>query len=1175
MAQRYLTALLLSFLFYSSGFAQGFGNLEFVRNDGQWNHPFQYKASGAAGDVYIEPTGFLYVVSAVDNVEKIHAVKHNEVSGPAVLNFHAYRVVLEGARLDKAIESKIQSQYYNYFLGNDPAHWKSNIHPAHALDYEEVYPGTQLHLASQGGNLKYEFILEAGADASLIKMKYEFTNGLAVKDGKLLISTGAGTVQEMEPYAYQSGPKGRVEVSCRYKLKGNTVQFSFPKGYDETLPLVIDPVVVFATFTGSMVDNWGFTATYDLQGNLYAGGIANGAGYPFTTGFFQATFGGGDGAGSGYNSDITISKFNATGTNMVYSTYLGGSSNEQPHSLIVDPSGNLLIAGRTYSINYPVTAGSYDVSQNGGADIVVTKLNPGGTALIGSTYIGGSGDDGVNVTASFSTQGLKYNYGDDARSEVICDKQGNAYVAASSQSTNFPTLFPTQPLNNGSQDGVIFKLNNNLSSLLWSTYLGGSANDAAYVLALDTAEKHLYVAGGTSSPNFPSTAGTLNPSYQGGMADGFIVKFANSAGFALQRSTFIGRNDYDQCYGIQVDLENKVYAMGQTLGGTFPVTSGVYSNPNSSQFIIKLDTMLSTNIYSTVFGSGNSTEINISPVAFLVDTCQNVYISGWGGGLARPLSTTTGMPVTAATAIQPTTDGNDFYYFVLSKNAVSLLYATFHGANQGTNGGEHVDGGTSRFDKNGVIYQAICGACGSGNTFPTTPGVWAPTKPVNINCNLTAVKIAFQLGSVLAEANANPNTKGCPPFTVNFLNTSSNATQYTWNFGDGSPTSNQVAPTHTFVNVGVYNVRMVAFNPNACREYDTAYLVITVDTNRVVANFNAMVTDSCGPYRVAVTNTSLYGYLPGAPGFTTFQWNWGDGTTSAGPNPGFHNYPDTGTYTIRLTMRDTTACNNPDTFSRTIRIHSVRVKAAIAMPDSVCIGTNTPFTNGSSNATFQTWTFGDGGSSTAKSPTHTYASPGFYDIVLISGNPNSCNKLDTAKKRIYIRARPTAAFTHAPVVPITNQPVDFTNTSTNATSYKWDFGDNNTSTQTSPRHLYKRTGKWTVCLIAKSTEGCADTVCHPVETDIRPLVDLPTAFSPNGDGVNDILYVKGGAIESMHLLIFNRFGQMVFESNTLERGWDGRFNGKEMEIEVYAFILEATFIDGTKAMKKGNITLLR
>lgn len=1179
MKKQYLLLFLLLLPIISLAAPQNLP-LEFVENRGQWDGPFVYRASTNACEVFLEKNGFTYLLSDPNNGKNSHALKHGEIQ-TAIMKYHAYKVQFLGASdPEKITPGKIQPHYYNYYLGSDKSHWQSEIHPAQVLDYTALYAGIDMHLSSESGRIKYDLLVKPGSNASVIQMKYTGADRVLLQDGNLYLMTSVGSIQEMKPYAYQVINDKRVEVPCQYKLKDNVVSFAFPKGYDKSEQLVIDPVIVFASFTGSTADNWGFTATYDNSGNFYAGGAVSGGvtlSYPVTTGAIQDTFaGGGTTAGnSGFPCDIAISKFNATGTTLLYSTYLGGSSNDQPHSMIVDANSNLIIAGRTYSHNFPRTATAYDTSYNGNADMVVVKFNATGTALIGSTFVGGSGDDGVNTSGNWYTGGpLKHNYGDDARSEVNVDKQGNVYVAASTQSTNFPvTSNAFQSVKNGTQDGVVFKLNPTLTTMLWSTFLGGSGDDAAYVLALDSNETHLYVAGGTSSADFPGTGGYW-PSYQGGSADGFIVKFYNGGNYPLQRRTYIGQSSYDQCYGVQLDMENNVYAMGQTLGGSFPVSPGVYSNPNSSQFIIKLDSNLTTNVYSTVFGSGTSTNVNISPVAFLVDTCQNVYISGWGGPLPINSSDITNMPVTSD-GFQTTTNGKGFYFIVLSKNALSLLYGSYLAA-QGTSANEeHVDGGTSRFDKSGVIYQGICGGCGGYSNFPTQPNnVWSKNNQSS-NCNFLAVKIAFQLGAVNARINADPSAKGCPPFTVNFRDSSLNATSYLWDFADGSAHDTTKLPTHTFVHPGIYHVRLTIYNPNACKTRDTAYLTITVDSNYVKSNFTSQVVDSCGPFTASFFNTSTYGSTPGSVGFTKFTWLFGDGTSYVGVNPPLHNYPSAGTYTVKLAMVDSTACNAPDTMTQTITIVNTIVKAAWNLPDSVCLGGDMTFNNLSTNAATVLWRFGDGNTSTAGSPVHTYASAGTFTITLIAYNPASCNKADSITKTVKININPTADFSSSPVIPIANTPIQFTNLSTNASIYGWNFGDGNGSIDVNPSHFYKRTGHYQVCLTARNTSGCADTVCKYVDAEIHTAVDIPTGFSPNGDGNNDILYVRGGAIETMNLKIFNRWGEMVFESNSLDSGWDGTYKGKPQEMDAYVYILNVTFVDGTSAQKKGNVTLLR
>jgi len=1157
--------------------------LEFIENRGQWDGPFRYKSITGKGDVYLAENCFTYLIGDPSNKDRVDAVKHGQVKGPEVLRFHAYRMYFDGAAKPVITQSKEQTWYYNYFFGNDSSRWKTGIHPALVLDYAGLYPGVNLHVSSENNNLKYDFIIQPGTSAEVIRLRYEGADKLTVKNGNLVIGTSVGEVQEMKPYAYQYTDGGRKEVACRYSLKKDIVTYDIIEEYDHAKPLIIDPTVVFCTFTGSTADNWGFTATYDNSGNFYAGGLVNGTGYPYSNGAFQITYGGGDYVtGSNYACDMGIIKFNPTGTTKIWATYLGGNSNEQPQSMMVDANNNLVIAGRTYSHNFPVTATAYDTSMNGNSDIVIIKLNTSATALIGSTYVGGSGNDCMNFDPSEYTYGnLKHNYGDDARSEVILDKLGNVYVTTSTSSTDFPTVNATQDTLKGGQDAVIVKMNPTLTAMIWGTYLGGTSDDAGYVLTLDSAQTHLFVGGGTmSATGFPFTAGTYHGSYIGG-TDGYIARFLNSGSYTLEKCTAIGTTNYDQVYGLQMDMEDNLYAMGQSLGGAFPVVNVAYSNPNSTQFVIKMNKDLTTNIFSTVYGSGDPNHTNISPVAFLVDTCQNIYISGWGGNLGisqmpSSIGTTTGMPVTS-NAAQSTTDGYDFYFIVLSKNVQSLLYGTFYGRYSLTAGyGEHVDGGTSRFDKSGVVYEAICANCGgaSGPPFPTTPGVYAPIDG-SPNCNEAALKIAFQLGAVDAKASVSPNAKGCPPFTVHFVDSSLNAISYAWHFGDGSAIDTNFAPSHTYFNSGVYHAYLSIYNPNACKTRDTAYLTIIVDTNSVKSDFTAIVTDSCNPFNIALTNTATYGSTPGASSFTKFIWYFGDGTSYNGFNPTSHSYSSAGSYTVQLVMIDTTACNSPDTMSKTVVINNPLVKAGIDVPDSVCLRSGLLFTSTSSNAASLLWKLGDDSTSAATSFSHTYMAPGTYTVTLIASNPATCNKVDSVTKTVRIKTLPTADFSYAPVIPVPNTPIQFTNLSKNADLYDWAFGDGKGSADVNPSHFYRKTGHYLVCLTARSTEGCADTVCKYVDAEIYTAADIPTGFSPNGDGNNDVLYVRGGAIETMDLKIFNRWGQLIFESTDLERGWDGTYQGKPQPMDAYAFVLNVTFVDGTSMQKKGNVTLLR
>ncbi len=552
--------------------------------------------------------------------------------------------------------------------------------------------------SSDEEQLKYDFLVAPGADVAQIKMRFNGADEVSLLIGALKIKTSVGDVVEQKPYAYQEINGFKVEVKCDFEIQGNEVRFVLLDGYNTQLPLVIDPNVVFSSYTGSTADNWGYTATYDNQENMYIGGYVNaiefGTGlpngvYPTTVGAFQTVWAGGTGGQNGngngiaYSCDMGITKFSADGTQLLYSTYIGGTDNETPHSLVVDAQNNLIIYGVSYSSDYPVTANAFDQTNNTNGDIVVTKLNAAGTALLGSTFIGGTSMDGINFDPQeFSIGNLKRNYGDQNRGEVNVDAAGNIYVASCTKSADFPvSAGAIQTTNNGNQDGCAFKLNTDCSQLLWCTYLGGSNDDACYSLDLGP-NGTLYVAGGSMSSNFPTTAGALHTSYMGGQYDGFMA-LINASGTQLLNSTYMGTGGDDQVYFVKLDALGNVYCVGQTTGN-YPVVNATYSNPASGQFITKLNPALNSVFYSTVFGNGNGLP-NISPTAFLVDTCENIYVAGWGNSTNSifsqygfPANNMFNMPLTSD-AYQSTTDGIDFYFIVLSKNAQNLLYGSYFG----------------------------------------------------------------------------------------------------------------------------------------------------------------------------------------------------------------------------------------------------------------------------------------------------------------------------------------------------------------------------------------------------------------------------------------------------------------------------------------------------------------
>ncbi len=1155
--------------------------LKFEENKNQFDSRVLYEVDlSKNGKLFLEKNTFTYFFWNQHEVEQMHHPDNGGNSSDwengVTVHFHSFKMEFIGANPDPEVTAlNPVSWYKNYFIGKDENKWASEVKLFNQINYSELYPFIDMHVYNIENNLEYDYVVNEGGDASSIKINYAGADKLFIKNGNLEIETSQGNVTEQKPYAYQLIDGNEKEVKCNFKLEGTLVSFVFPNGYDESEKLIIDPTLIVSTFSGSTADNWGYTAAYDAQGNIYAGGIANSFGYPTTIGAFQTTFGGGGTGGNFYAFDISITKYNPTGSALLYSTYLGGSDNEQPQSINVDNNNDLVVVGRTYSFDFPVTTGAYDVTFNGGADIIVTKFNPTGTALIGSTFIGGTGDDGVNIDANFYTwSSLKYNYGDDGRSDIETDLAGNCFIASSTQSNNFPTTggaFQTA-FGGGLQDGCFFKFNSALTALTFSTFLGGSADDACYSIALST-NNSLYVTGGTSSSNFPTTTGTLHTSFQGGISDGFVSHF-DPSGTAMLQSSFIGTNAYDQSYFIQLDGNSNVYLYGQT-AGAYPVTGGVYSNPNSGQFIHKIDPTLSATVYSTVFGSGGFSP-NISPAAFMVDTCENVYTSGWGGPCIPYGNTgsTNGLAVTP-NAFQSTTDGCDFYFFVLKKNALSLWYASYFGGGLGSD--EHVDGGTSRFDKQGIIYQAVCAGCGGSNSFPTTAGAWSQTNNSS-NCNIAVIKMDFELVNLSAIAAAAPSDTICLGSTMNFTNTSVGAVNFIWNFGDGSPIDTNEIPSHTYNTVGSFTVTLIAIDSLSCKTSDSTHVYIVVVAPPIVNIGND--TTICGALNLLLD--------AGNPGM---NYLWSTGATSQTINVsspgnywvtvGNNSCNDRDTISIQTLAtpnlgNDTTLCQgnplilnagnpgstylwNTGAITQTISVNisgTYYVSSAVgicSLSDTIVVNfVPTPIVNLSNDTTLcpgQSFILDAGNpganylwSTGALTQTITASGNATFSVIVSEG---SCTATDS------IHVRTLAGENLGPDKNL----CDFLSLELNAGTldgahYHWSTGDSTQIITVSEPGIYVVNVLFGQCILT-------DTII--VDGGMgSPVLYVPNCFTPNRDALNDVFYAEGTDIILFHMQIFDRWGELIFESSNINDGWDGFYKGQKVQNDVYVCVTDYT-----------------
>jgi PKD repeat protein len=1017
-------APLLLLLISINGISQSNQGLRFIQNKGQWNESIDFQAQVPGGRLAVSATGFSVLLLDMEEIEHRHMAKHgtiNESDGQPSsepINGHYFRINLLGSNKQaKAIVQMPLDGHYNYFLGNDTSRWAANALAYSSILYQDVYQGIDFRVSSLGNNLKYDFIVKPGANPAQIRIEYDGVEGIEKLDDELEIKTIVGSLTEQKPYSYQAIDNKRQTVPSEYQLKDNIVSFSFPGNYDQAREMVIDPLLIFSTYSGSTADNWGSTATPGEHGTLYSAGVTRqdqGGFFPATVGSFQTTNHG--------SFDMAIIKYDSAGTKFLYATHLGGSNNDSPESLVVDKAtGDLLVLGISSSTDYPTGINAFNKTFNFGItifnrvtdtndqwDIVLTRLSPNGDQLIGSTYLGGSGNDGLNIPKESSGPLVK-NYGDEMRGDVITDDTGNVYISSVTSSTDFPIVNGFDNSFNGSlSDGVVVKLNSDLSSIVWSSYIGGSGVDAAYSIKFDN-DKNIVVAGGTTSTNFPTTAGAYETIFNG-IVDGWIARVA-ADGSAIMNATYTGTNSFDQVYFVDLNASGNVFVYGQT-AGHMPISSGVYSNVNSGQFLQKFSPDLSTLGYSTVFGSGSSTGLvipNISPTAFLVNDCDNIYMAGWGGAINSLLSywqsSTVGMPVTND-AYQKTTSGSDFYFIVLNGDASKLVYSTYLGGNSSKT---HVDGGTSRFDKYGIVYQAVCSGCAFNSPptsdFPTTPNAKSRVN-ASQNCNNAAFK--FDLSSLRAMFDTNnldltmPGFNNvCYPDTIVFQNLSTGGRTILWDFDDGTiVTKKDTDPRniiHQYKEGRDYYVKLKITDLSTCSQTDSITKVIHYFKPNIKVGDDAMVCDG--------NNFKLT-----ASGGVSYSWTSSDGTfTSSEQSPVVQPSSATSYY---VTVVDADGCSKTDTLNLGLMKY---VHAAFQTYDldfskseynNVCYPNAIRFKNQSVNGESFVWNFDDGiiinkAKNDTASIIHEFPQQRDYKVKLKAINLNTCNKADSIVKTIH------------------------------------------------------------------------------------------------------------------------------------------------------------------------------
>lgn len=1074
--------------------------LQFIENKGQWDNNATFTATVPNGHLFVEPQALHFIFKHPEDVAA--AFKHPRAFEDDFKSYtirsHAVRIEFEGcSAFPQTYGESPQSTYYNYFLGNDPIFWKSGVKAYEKVQFTNLYPHINAALyASENSGLKYDMIVHPGGKVSDIQLYYRGQESIILSDDGLHITTSVNEWVEQKPFAYQLINGIQKEIPCSFVLRENRVSFKVGS-YDSSYALIIDPQLIFATYSGSSVDNFGHSATYDKDGNLYAAGIAtsptdfpNGR-YPTTPGAFQQVWGGGLGQWpqAGFPCDITISKYVPDGSALLYATYLGGNKNDYPHSLVTDKYNNLVIFGTTLSPNFPVKTGCYDVTFNDSFDIIVTKLSEDGTQLIGSTYVGGSAADGINVADS-----LRMNYSDEFRGEVIIDNANDIIVASSTSSANFPvTTGVVQNTKNLRQDGCIFKLDSNLKILKASTFIGQPNHDAIYSLDVDPAGT-IYFAGGTQSQTFAVSPNSHLASYRGGFSDGFVGKI-NPALTSLQNFRYWGSAAYDQAYFIKLDPSNNPVVFGQNYDSV-PVIGAVYLNRNSSLFVTKFKPSLDSIIFSTMIGDSIRNNA-LPPSAFMVDECGVIYGSVWGGATnsnsrfatSHPAgsftSTTAGLPITPD-AQQSTTDNSDFYLFALDKNANLLLFGSYYGE---AGSADHVDGGTSRFDKKGIVYQSVCASCnrGTSGSFPTTVGSYSPNNK-SPRCSNASYKLDFRKSNVVNASFSFAPKKFCLDsyVVVTYTNTSYNGNRHYW-YINGVLKDTTRNFKDTVKTSGTYVIKLVEIDSARCIIIDSSTQSFTTS---ILAHASFTVKkDSCAA-TVNFTNTSTPSGVP-------IKWYFGNGDTSSAQVIK-RSFPANGNYQVLLITNPGSSCADSAIYNLVYDSLEHLVKASFYPPDSVsCEPAGFTFINTSNKFSNIKWYINDS-FITNKFVMDTFFYKGKYTVKLVSRDSSTCNKIDSSIRHITIKPFIYPDFSYKQDSCSYN--VTFKNTSLilpgDTISYLWKFPNGFISNQKDTSFKFDTAGKYVVTLIANPSLACEQTTGKEVNVNLLPGV-LNAFFTPD------------------------------------------------------------------------------
>ncbi len=1156
--------------------------IDFIENKGQWVSEAKFKAEIPGGAVFLTEKGFVYNFVSLEDLNRRHDLTCGEHGyddidlSKETIRYHAYKVNFVNANSNVAYAAHSKRNHYqNYFIGNDPSKWAGKVALYGVVAGKNVYNGIDVKVYANGiQSIKYDLVVAPGADPGQIVLSFDGVSPSLTEEGHLRIRTTVNEVIEKAPYTYQEIEGRLMPVRSKYKLEKGRITFDFPEGYSTQHALVIDPDLVFATYSGGIGDaNYAHTTAYDKEGNTYTGARSLGAGWPTTTGAYQTAF---------PSQTAAINKYNPDGSTLIFSTYFGGTSATcQPNTIRVNTDNEMYLSGCVTTATMPVTVGAYQTTINGSSDIYIARFSEDGSTLLASTYIGGSGIEsspmGTTIVYSELEPGTYSN-----PTDIALDNAGNIWVTSNSGSANFPTTSDaSQAISGGGWDAVLFKMSPGLDRLLYSTYIGGRGWDGGIGIEYNPKNNTVGVVGYTASNNFPTTPGAYKTVAPGGV-DGFALLMDNSA-HQLLATTYLGTAGQDIAMRLSFDCANNFFVAGRTTGN-YPITNTpAQGATNGFVFLDKLNSTLTSSIAATRTGGDGLAGVPNSGIvvsAMMVDICGNILVACIG-------ESQRGVPLTAD-AFQVT--ASSFYFSVFEPNFSGLMFGSYFGPAQ------HYHPGVSRIDPRGVLYHSVCS---NTEAFPITPRAYAPVKT---NRALDNITFKFDFDAIFVSSSGQVNggganstekhcVRGCKPValqykikpkqepvTLKYLieGDAVNEVDYQWIPDSIVIPANQANATIEIKGLlpsGASDPKHVIISMLAPCDCEGADNIISCDTVWIYDSLHVKILT---PLDTVCSGTEITIEAEIAPSLN-FIWS----PAHLVPNVNalkIHPIPTiTSVYNITVFQPGAPATCPPRTASYLV---TVEPYPEITTPDIIaCFGDSVDIVVSVAPEGIEysyQWSPPDYLRNDHDVVNKFFALPGEYRKTIRASTPlANCTESDSFMITIL---PPFFEFDWLSPEDTTINYGDSIQLNSGSDAIKWSWTPVDYLNAATVQNPWARPLKSMIYTVTGFNQyGCKATANVKINVEYKSNSGVPNAFSPNGDGLNDVFRIEHLEFERLlEFKIFNRYGQLVFETRNPRQGWDGNYKGKSADAGVYYYrIVVALPPEGTVKVIKGDVSLIR